>query len=112
MEQEIVISDYIRYTKQPHIKSGKQKDYMFKDVWKFVSTGEKTPKIKHILDTHKYTKNWLLGKNRHGEDIKKPYTFMKTISLEELEKSPVQCDIWDFGGCGCYSDFDTNEVAI
>jgi len=35
----------------------------------------------------------------------KPYTFMKSMSLEELDKQPIQCDIWDVGGCGCFIDF-------
>src|SRR5690606_6836883 len=98
MEQEIVISDYIRYFRQ---KSGK--DHMFEDVWKFVSTGEKTPKIQHIIDTNKYTKNWNFG------DRNKQYTFMKKMSLEELEQKPTQCDIWDFGGCGCFVDYENTE---
>ncbi len=107
MEQEIVISDYIRYTKQPAIKSGKCKDYMYKDVWEFVSTGEKSAKIQHIIDTHPYTKNWRFGKNRHGEDIKKPFTFMKTKSLYELKQQPMQYDIFDYGACGCFVELDT-----
>lgn len=93
MEQEIVISDYIRYRRQC-----KGKDYMFDDVWDFVSTGKKSAKIQHIIATNKYRKNFNFG------DRNKPYTFMKNISLEELEQQPVQSDIWDFdfGGCGCF----------
>jgi hypothetical protein len=108
MEQEIIISEYIRYCKQPAIKSGKQPDYMYKDVWEFVSTGKKSDKIKNILSNVDYlkSKRRLLGVNHKGESIKKPYTFMKTKSLEELEKEPVQCDIWDIGGCGCFLDFN------
>jgi hypothetical protein len=94
MEQEIVISDYIRYTKQ----SGLQKDYMYNDVWKFVTTGEKTPKIKYIIDTLKYTKNWNFS-NRS-----RPYTFMKNLSLEDVSKKPIQIDIFDIAGCGCFVD--------
>lgn len=94
MEQEIVISEYIRYTKQ----SGLLRDYMYNDVWKFVTTGEKTYKIQHIIDTHKYTKNWNFG-NRN-----RPYTFMKNMSLNELSKKPLQLDIFDIGGCGCFVD--------
>lgn len=105
MEQEIVISDYIRYAKQSSIRNGKQKDYMFKDVWEFVSTGKKSEKIQHIIDSNKYTKNFIFGKDHKGNDIKKQFTFMKVKSLEELEKEPVQCDIWDIGGCGCFVDF-------
>lgn len=107
MEQEIVISDYIRYAKQTSIRSGKQKDNMFKDVWEFVSTGKKSAKIQHILDTSQYMKNWLLGVDHKGNAIKKPYTFMKAMSLEELEKKPVQCDIWDIGGCGCFVEYES-----
>lgn len=106
MEQEIVISEYIRYTKQPSIKSGKCKDYMFKDVYEFVSTGKKSDKIKNILESHQYTKNWIFGVDSKGRDVKKPYTFMKTKSLEELEKQPAQCDMFDIGGCGCFVDYD------
>lgn len=108
MEQEIIISEYIRYAKQRSIRSGKQKDYMYKDVWEFVSTGKKSDKIKHILENVDYlkSKRRLFGVNHTGESINKPYTFMKSKSLEELEKEPVQCDIWDIGGCGCFVDFN------
>ncbi|QOY37696.1 hypothetical protein AWH56_008985 [Anaerobacillus isosaccharinicus] len=106
MEQEIIISEYIRYTKQPSIKSGKRPDYMYKDVYEFVSTGEKSPKIKHLLDTHMYRKKFLLGVDRKGRSIKKPYTFMKNLSLEELEKKPLQLDLFDWGACGCFVEFD------
>lgn len=91
MEQEIVISDYIRYTRQC-----KGKDYMFDDVWEFVTTGKKSAKIQHIIDTNKYRKNFNFG----GRN--KQYTFMKNLSLEELEKQPSQTDIFDWGGCGCF----------
>lgn len=106
MEQEIIISDYIRYCKQPAIKSGKQPDYMFKDVWEFVSTGHKSDKIKHLLDTSDYRKNYLFGVDSKGRPIKKPYTFMKTMSLEELEQQPAQCDMFDIGGCGCFVEYE------
>lgn len=109
MEQEIIISEYIRYCKQPAIKNGKVKDHMYDDVWEFVSTGKKSPKIKHILETNQYSKHWLFGKDSKGNAINKPYTFMKTKSLEELEKEPVQCDIWDIGGCGCFVEYETQE---
>lgn len=113
MEQEIIISDYIRYTKQPAIKSGKCKDYMFKDVWEFVTTGKKSEKIQHIIDTNKYTKNWNFGKDKYGNDIKKPFTFMKSQSLDDLEKKALQLDFWDLldiGGCGCSVDFGTCNI--
>lgn len=109
MEQEIVISEYIRYVKQPQIKSGKCKDYLLKDVYEFVSNGRKSDKIKNMLVGHKYSKNWLFGEDSKGNPINKPYTFMKTKSLDELEKEPVQCDIWDIGGCGCFVDYG-NEL--
>lgn len=109
MEQEIIISEYIRYCKQPAIKSGKLPDRMYKDVWEFVSTGKKSGKIKNILEGHSYTRNWIFGQDNKGNDIKKPYTFMKTKSLNELEKEPVQCDIWDIGGCGCFVEYEANE---
>lgn len=108
MEQEIIISEYIRYTKQPQIKSGKTKDYMFKDVWEFVSTGKKSDKIKNILEGNKYTKKFSLGVDSKGNSIKKPYTFIKTMSLEELEKLPVQIDMFDIGGCGCFVEYESD----
>lgn len=105
-EQEIVISDYIRYTKQPAIKKGLQKDYMYKDVWEFVTTGKKSKKIQHIIDTYHYRKKFSFGVDSKGVGIKKPYTFMKKLSLVELEKEPAQCDMFDIGGCGCFSDYN------
>lgn len=98
MEQEIVISDYIRYTKQSTYK--KEQDYMFKDVWEFVSTGKKSAKIQHIINTNKHTKKFNFG-NRN-----RPYSFMKAMDLEELETKPVQLDIFDIGGCGCFVDYE------
>lgn len=111
MEQEIIISEYIRYCKQPAIKSGKRPDHMYKDVWEFVSTGKKSEKIKNILNNTDYlkSKRRLLGEDNKGQSINKPYTFMKTKSLEELEKEPVQCDIWDIGGCGCFVEYEADE---
>ncbi|MDE3837913.1 hypothetical protein C0966_00630 [Bacillus methanolicus] len=111
MEQEIVISEYIRYCKQPAIKSGKQPDYMYKDVWEFVSTGKKSDKIKNILENADYlkSKRRLFGEDNKGRPINKPYTFMKSMSLEELEKQPIQCDIWDIGGCGCFVEYESQE---
>ena len=106
MEQEIVISDYIRYCKQSAIKSGKMPDRMYDDVWEFVSTGKKSKKIEHILETHMYRKRNLFGEDNKGQPIKKPYTFMKTLSLNDLEKKPIQCDIWDIGGCGCFVEYE------
>lgn len=108
-EQEIIISEYIRYMKQSQIKNGKCKDYMFKDVWEFVSNGKKSDKIKNILEGHQYSKNWNFGVDRKGKDIKKPFTFMKAKSLEELEKDPIQCDIWDVGGCGCFVEYESDD---
>lgn len=100
MEQEIVISFYIRYFKQ---KTGD--DYLFNDVWNFISTGRKSGKIEHIVKTNKYTKNWFFGgRNR-------PFTFMKKLSLEELEKTPVQLDLFDIGGCGCFTDYQEVQIA-
>lgn len=106
MEQEIIISEYIRYCKQPAIKSGKSKDYLYKDVWEFISTGKKSEKIENMLSNLNYmkSKRRLLGVDSKGQPINKPYTFMKSMSLEELEKKPVQIDIWDIGGCGCFID--------
>ncbi|MED4456165.1 hypothetical protein [Metabacillus fastidiosus] len=108
MEQEIVISEYIRYTKQPQIKNGKCKDYMFKDVYEFISNGKRSDKIKNILQNSQYLKSGRrsFGEDKKGQAIKKPYTFMKSMSLEELEKQPIQCDIWDIGGCGCFVEYE------
>lgn len=80
-------------------------------MYEFVSNGVKSDKIKSILTSHKYTKNWCLGKDSKENAIKKPYTFMKTKSLDELEKEPIQCDIWDIGGCGCFVDYG-NEMIV
>ncbi|MFL0365218.1 MULTISPECIES: phosphoadenosine phosphosulfate reductase family protein [Pseudobacillus] len=111
-EQEIVISEYIRYCKQPAIKKGMLPDHMFKDVWGFVSTGQKSDKIKNILNNSNYlkSKNRLFGQNKKGEAINKPYTFMKTLSLEDLEKQPIQFDIWDIGGCGCFVEYEATKA--
>ncbi|EWG08873.1 phosphoadenosine phosphosulfate reductase family protein [Cytobacillus firmus] len=111
MEQEIIISEYIRYCKQPAIKSGKLPDHMYKDVWEFVSSGRKSEKIINILSNTDYlkSKRRLLGEDNKGQPINKAYTFMKTLSLEELEKQPIQCDIWDIGGCGCFVEYEANE---
>lgn len=102
MEQEVIISAYIRYTKQYGYK--KEQDYLFDEVYEFVSTGKKSAKIQHLLNTNKYTKGWNFGTDSKGRDIKKQYTFMKSLSLEELEKRPTQCDLFDIGGCGCFVD--------
>lgn len=106
MEQEIVISEYIRYAKQNAQRKGLVKDHLYNEVWKFVSTGEKTEKIQHIIDTHQYMKKASFGLDSKGNPIKKPYTFMKTMSLQELEKKPLQLDIFDIGGCGCFVEYE------
>lgn len=100
MEQEVIISEYIRYTKQPSYN--KDRDHLFEDVYEFVSTGKKSEKIDHLIRTSKHTKNWNFGVDSKGKDINKPYTFMKTLSLNELEQRPAQCDLFDIGGCGCF----------
>lgn len=112
MEQEVVLSDYVRYVRQPQIRSGKQKDHMKKDVWEFLSNGIKSEKIKHIIETNKYTKRFNFG----GRN--KPYTFMKKSKngeanpymLEELnqdlKEDAKQLDLFDFGGCGCFVDYE------
>lgn len=113
MEQEIVLSDYIRYTKQPSVKNGKHPDYMKDDVWDFVTTGKKSDKIKNILESHQYRKNWNFGIDSKGQPIKKPFTFMKNQSLNDLEKKAFQLDFWDLldvGGCGCSVDFGTCSI--
>lgn len=55
---------------------------------------------------HPYRKKHVVGINSEGEGVKKPYTFMKGKTLAELEKEPAQCDMFDIGGCGCFSDYD------
>jgi hypothetical protein len=34
---------------------------------------------------------------------------LKILLLEELEKEPVQVDIWDIGGCGCFVEYEKDE---
>lgn len=97
-EQEIVISKYIRYTKQNSYS--KENDHLFDEVYDFVTTGNKTKKIEHIIKTNWYTKNFDFG----GRSA--VYSFIKTMSLEELERKPIQVDIWDIGGCGCFVDYE------
>lgn len=103
-EQEIVISKYIRYTKQ-HGYS-KENDHLFDDVYEFVTTGKKSKKVEHIIKTNWHTKNFNFG----GRSA--VYSFIKTMSLEELERKPVQCDIWDIGGCGCFVDYEDGGVNV
>lgn len=100
-EQELIVSEYIRYTRQ--ISYQPDRDYLIQEVWAFISTGKKTEKLQHIIDTHKYTKNW-----NHG-DRNRPYSFIKELTLEELEQKPFQLDLWDIGGCGCFTDFSGEE---
>lgn len=107
-EQEIVLSEYIRYTKQPQIKSGKCKDYLFKDVYNYLSTGIKSFKIKKILESADYlaSSRRLFGNDSKGNPINKPYSYIKGMTLNLLEKQPIQCDMWDIGGCGCFVDYE------
>ncbi|MEK4565213.1 phosphoadenosine phosphosulfate reductase family protein [Alkalihalobacillus sp. FSL R5-0424] len=112
MEQEIVISDYVRYSRQPQIKDGKQKNHLEKDVSEFIKTGKKSQKIKHIIETNKHTKRFNLG----GRSM--PYSFMKKRNdgeskpylIEELNEDMVkdgsQLDLFDFGGCGCFVQYE------
>ncbi|MED3831619.1 hypothetical protein P4575_27920, partial [Priestia megaterium] len=99
-EQEIIISEYIRYTKQYSVKSGKTQNHLYNEVIEFIRTGKKSKKIDHLIKMHPYRKKHIVGINSEGEGIKKPYTFMKGKSLAELEKEPAQCDMFDIGGCG------------
>jgi len=103
-EQEIAISFYIRYTKQSHYT--KETDHLFDEVYEFMTTGKKSKKLEHIIKTNWHTKKFSLG----GRNAM--YSFIKTMSLEELERKPIQCDIWDIGGCGCFVDYENeSEVA-
>lgn len=106
-EQEIIISEYIRYTKQYSIRSGKVQDHLYSEVIEFVTTGKKTKKIEYLIKVQPYRKKMSVGINEKGESIKKAYTFMKSMSLAELEEQPAQCDMFDIGGCGCFSDYDS-----
>lgn len=98
MEQEIVISAYIRYTKQNSFNA--ENDHLIEEVYEFVSTGKKSDKIQHLITVNQHTKHFNLG----GRN--KPYSFIKDLPLVELEKRPVQCDIFDIGGCGCFVDVE------
>ena len=103
-EQEIVISYYIRYTKQSSYT--KERDYLFDEVYEFMTTGKKTKKLEYIIKANWHTKKFNFG----GRSAM--YSFIKTMSLEELERKPIQCDIWDIGGCGCFVDYENeSEVA-
>lgn len=100
-EQEIVISKYIRYTKQYGYT--KENDHLFNEVYEFVTSGKKTAKIEHIIKMNWRTKNFNFG----GRSA--VYSFIKTMSLEELERKPIQVDIWDIGGCGCFVDYENED---
>lgn len=133
-EQEIVIGWYTRYVRQPtfekiykrfkfedlfnYVKNPKENpldvDPMFDEVYKYATDGTKTAKIEHILRTHQYNKNNIFGRTKKKkEDIKKPFSFMKTMTLEEFEKTAMQLNMWDvmdIGGCGCSTDYGTCQI--
>ncbi|MFY0516457.1 hypothetical protein ACOMCU_01310 [Lysinibacillus sp. UGB7] len=108
LEQELVLSEYARYVRQPAIKKGISKDYLRDDVMEFVTNGKKSDKIQNIIDGHKYLKNANFGVNSKGENINKPFSFMKDMTLEEFEQTAMQLSMWDVmdvGGCGCSVDY-------
>ena len=110
LEFEVILNDYIRYMRQPGQRSGQVKDYLYKDVIEFARTGEKSYKIDHLLRTTKYRRRNVVGTDSKGQPIKKPYTFMKSMSLYELDKQPIQCDMWDIGGCGCFVEYEDSST--
>lgn len=133
-EQEIVIGWYTRYVRQPTFeriykrhkfedlfnfvrdpeKCPLEVDPMFHDIYEFATTGKKSSKIEHILRTHQYTKGNIFGRTKKKkEDIKRPFSFMKTITLEEFEKTAMQLNMWDvqdIGGCGCSIDYGSCNI--
>ena len=65
-------------------------------------------KIKNMLENADYlsSERRLFGIDSKGKPINKSYSYIKTLTLNELEKKPIQCDIWDIGGCGCFVDYE------
>ena len=48
-----------------------------------------------------------------GKEIKRPFSFMKNLTLEEFEKTAMQLNMWDamdIGGCGCSVDYGTCNI--
>lgn len=101
MEQEILLSWYIRYAKQTTLET----DHILDEIMDYIQTGKKTNKIKHILNINKYTKTWSFGNKRDGSYITEPYTFIKNTSLEDIYRAPQTCNLFDIGGCGCFVEY-------
>lgn len=122
MEQEAVISEYIRYTKQPHVNSGKTPDHLFDDVWAFVTDGTKSQKIEAILRNSMLLKHRKFGwQPRNKTERNEPYSFitkqkdrvkfaypLHDLRADIVAESP-DIDAFDFGGCGCFIDDDSSE---
>jgi len=112
LEQELVISWYARYVRQSTFD--KERDYVKKDVYEFVTNGTKSAKIEHIIRTHKYTKNNSFGTSKQErKPITRPFSFMKGMTLEEFEQQAMQLNMWDvldIGGCGCSLDYGTCKI--
>lgn len=143
-EQEMVISWYARYVRQPTFKKVYKRysfdelfeyvhdpeecplevDPMFDEIYQYVTDGTKTAKIEHIIRTHPNTKKWAFGQTKKKEkvngetvyvpkDVKKPFSFMKGMTLEEFEKTAMQLNMWDvqdIGGCGCSIDYGSCNI--
>lgn len=107
MEFEIILSDYIRYTKQSEYD--RNKDYMIGEVLEYATTSHKTYKLKNILEINEHSKNFNFGKDSNGEYIKKPYKFLKSKELLDIKKQPKQCSLLDIGGCGCFVEYEEEE---
>ena len=112
LEQELVIGHYARYVRQPSYRE--DKDYLYDDVWSFVTNGIKSAKINHIIRTHKHIKNVSFGvSKREHQNLVKPFSFMKGLTLEDFEKTAMQLNMWDMldvGGCGCSTDYGTCQI--
>lgn len=112
MEQELVISHYARYVRQPSYSE--DRDYLYDDVWEFVTNGTKSTKIKHIIRTNQHLKKASFGVSKmERNEIKKPFSFMKNLTLEDFEKTAMQLNMWDVldvGGCGCSTDYGTCQI--
>ncbi|HEY9570040.1 MAG TPA: hypothetical protein VIR26_03540 [Metalysinibacillus sp.] len=112
MEQELVISHYARYVRQPSYSE--DRDYLYDDVWEFVTNGTKSTKIKHIIRTNQHLKKASFGVSKmERKEITKPFSFMKNLTLEDFEKTAMQLNMWDVldvGGCGCSTDYGTCQI--
>lgn len=113
VHQRHSFDDLFNYVKDP-IKYPLKVDPMFDEIYRYVTDGTKSAKIEHIIITFSHTKNNIFGRSpKTGEDIKKPFSFMKNLTLEEFEKQAMQLDMWsmlDIGGCGCSLDYGNCNI--